>query len=193
MTTLTRLCLIAGALVSVAASRVDAQFRGIVGAGLSVPVDDFADENAGGAQAGGGTVILGAEWLPAGRSVGLRLDGDFAQFCTTFCDDVGGNLDIKYQILNANLSGLVELGSFTGRLRPYLLAGLGIYNYRLRGDDVPSTGDFNRTDFGLSGGLGLNFDLGRVGLFAESRYHNVFSEGSNLQYIPVTIGLKVGR
>ncbi len=181
------------ALGVLSATPTQAQVRGIVGAGLSVPVGDFADENGGGAKAGGGTALLGAEWIPAGRNIGIRVDGDFSQFCTTFCDQAGGNLDIKHQVLNANLSGVLELpvGS-TGKIRPYLLAGAGVYNHELRGDDVASSAGGSQTDFGVSGGLGLNIKVGRVGIFAESRFHNVFTDGSDLQYVPMLLGLRVG-
>src|SRR5436853_4883716 len=42
----------------------EAQLRAVGGAGLSVPVGDFADEAGGAAKAGGGTAFLGAEWMP---------------------------------------------------------------------------------------------------------------------------------
>jgi hypothetical protein len=177
----------------VSTTAIHAQVRGVVGAGLSVPVGDFADETGGAAKAGGGTVLLGAEWMPTGRDFGIRLDGDFSQFCTTFCDETGGDLDVKYQVLNANLSGLLELPmGTTGRIRPYLLAGAGIYNHKLHGDDVASSDTDSQTDFGVSGGLGLNVAVGRVGLFAESRFHNVFADGRDLQYVPVLVGVRVG-
>jgi outer membrane protein with beta-barrel domain len=193
MKAIAKVCLVAATIGSLAATNADAQVRGILGAGLSVPVGDFADEAVGGAKAGGGTALIGAEWLPAGRTLGLRLDGNFSQFCTTACDASGGELDIKYQVLNANLSGLLELPMRAApRVRPYLLAGVGIYHHKLRGDDVPSTADDSRTDFGVSGGLGFNFDVGRFGLFVEGRFHNVFADGSDLQYIPVTVGLRLG-
>ena len=35
------------------------------------------------------------------------------------------------------------------------------------------------------------YRLGRVGLFAEGRYHHVFADGSDTQYIPVLVGAKL--
>jgi Outer membrane protein beta-barrel domain len=193
MKALLKLGLVVAAVGAVSATSVHAQVRGIIGAGLSVPVGDFADANGGGAKAGGGTAFLGAEWLPIGRNVGVRVDADFTQFCTTFCDATGGNLDVKHQVLNANLSGILEfpMGT-TGNIRPYLLAGAGVYSHKLHGNDVAVGAGDSQTDFGVSGGLGLNFDVGRFGLFAESRFHNVFANGSDLQYIPMTVGVRVG-
>ncbi len=193
MTIFSKVGIVLAAAGVVSTTAVHAQVRGIVGAGVSVPVGHFADETGDGARSGGGTVLLGAEWMPTGRNLGIRLDGDFSQFCTTFCDETGGDLDVKHQVLNANLSGVLGLPvGTTGRIRPYLLAGAGIYNHKLHGDDVASGAENSQTDFGVSGGLGLNVAVGRVGLFAESRFHNVFADGSDLQYVPVLVGVRVG-
>jgi hypothetical protein len=193
MKALLKLGLVVAAVGAVSATSVHAQVRGILGAGLSVPVGDFADANIGGAKAGGGTAFIGAEWLPIGRHFGARVDADFTQFCTTFCDASGGDLDVKHQVLNANLSGILELPvGTTGNIRPYLLAGAGVYSHKLHGKDVAANADDTQTDFGVSGGLGLNIDVGRIGVFAESRFHNIFANGSDLQYIPITVGVRVG-
>ncbi len=174
------------------ATRAGAQVRGVVGVGLSVPVGEFADEDGIGAQGGGGTALAGVEWLPAGRTFGLRLDGVYNRFCTAACDEEGADLDVRFRFLNANLSGIAEL-PLGGRadLRPYVLAGIGLYNYRLEGDDVPASLDASETDVGLSGGLGLTWAVGRVGLFAEGRFHNVFTSEDDVQYIPVLVGARV--
>jgi hypothetical protein len=193
MKALLKLGLVVAAVGAVSVTSVHAQVRGIIGAGLSVPVGDFADANGGGAKAGGGTAFIGAEWLPSGRNLGVRVDADFTQFCTTFCDASGGDLDVKHQVLNANLSGILELPvGTTGNIRPYLLAGAGVYSHKLHGKDVAANADATQTDFGVSGGLGLNIAVGRIGLFAEGRFHNIFADGSDLQYIPMTLGVRVG-
>jgi hypothetical protein len=180
------------ATVAVMISSASAQVRGVVGVGLSAPVGDFADETRGDAEAGGGTALAGIEWLPQGRSFGLRVDGAYNRFCTSVCDEAGGNLDVRYRFLNANLNGLVEfpMGA-EGNLRPYILAGVGVYNYKLEGDDVPTGAGDSESDFGVNGGLGLTYAVGRVGVFAEGRFHNVFATGSDLQYIPLMVGARI--
>jgi hypothetical protein len=178
----------AGALL---ASDAAAQARGVLGIGLGVPVGDFADETGAGAQAGGGTALAGLEWLPAGQRFGIRVDGAYNRFCTTACDQVGGDLDVRYRFLNANLNGLVEFpfGANTD-IRPYAIAGVGLYNYKLEGNDVVGDpGDV--TDFGVNGGLGLMYSFGRIGAYVEGRFHNVFADGSDLQYIPIMLGAKI--
>lgn len=180
------------AMAALLAGSAGAQVRGVVGLGLSVPVGDFADEAGVGAQAGGGTALAGVEWLPEGRSFGLRVDGAYNRFCTSACDETAGDLDVRYRFLNANLSGIAELRlGAESDLRPYALAGLGLYNYRLEGDDVPTGLDESETDLGLSAGLGVTYTLGRVGLFAEGRFHNVFAAADDIQYVPVVLGARI--
>ena len=178
--------------VAFAASGAAAQVRGVVGIGLAVPVGDFADEPGGGAQSGGGTALAGVEWMPEGKRFGLRIDGAYNRFCTSACDEAGGDLDVRYRFLNASLDGLMELPvGAEGNLRPYLLAGVGVYSYKLEGDDVPAALNESETDFGVNGGLGVTYDLGRWGVFAESRFHNVFASESDVQYVPIVVGARI--
>jgi len=173
------------------ADEAGAQVRGVVGVGASVPVGEFADETGIGAQAGGGTALAGVEWLPEGKSFGLRLDGAYNRFCTEACDDASGDLDIRFRFLNANLSGIAEFPLGASDFRPYLLGGVGLYNYKLEGDDVPDGFTDSESDVGLSAGLGMNYTLGQVGLFAEGRFHNVFTSEEDIQYIPILVGARI--
>ena len=134
-----------------------------------------------GAQAGGGTALAGVEWLPNGKRFGLRLDGAYNRFCTEVCDEAAGDLDVRFRFLNANLSGIAELPLAGSDFRPYLLGGVGLYNYKLEGDDVPDGLTDSESDFGLSGGLGLTYTLGQVGVFAEGRFHNVFTSEEDIR------------
>jgi len=191
MKRLATVALILAAAGALLASDAAAQARGVLGIGLGVPVGDFADETGAGAQSGGGTALAGLEWLPAGQRFGIRVDGAYNRFCTTACDQAGADLDVRYRFLNANLNGLVEFpfGANTD-IRPYAIAGVGLYNYKLEGNDVVGDpGDV--TDFGVNGGLGLMYSFGRVGAYVEGRFHNVFADGSDLQYIPIMLGAKI--
>ena len=177
----------AGALL---AGEAGAQVRGIVGVGASVPVGEFADQSGPGAQTGGGTALAGVEWLPEGRSFGLRLDGAYNRFCTEVCDDAAGDLDVRFRFLNAILSGIAALPLGASEFRPYLLGGVGLYNYKLEGDDVPDGFNDSENDFGLSAGLGMTYTLGQVGIFAEGRFHNVFTSEEDIQFIPILVGAR---
>jgi hypothetical protein len=191
MKSLTKTAIVLAVAAAFMATDASAQVRGVLGIGLSVPVGDFADETGGAAEAGGATALAGIEWLPQGRNFGLRVDGAYNRFCTSACDQAGGGLDVRYRFLNANLNGLVEFPfGAEADLRPYVLAGVGFYNYKLEGDDV-ATGAESESDFGVNGGLGLTYTMGRVGVFAEGRFHNVFATGNDLQYIPVMVGARI--
>jgi hypothetical protein len=135
-------------------------------------------------------VLAGVEWVPQGRTYGLRVDGAYNRFCTSACGPDGGNLDVRYRFLNANLNGMVELPVGAAWFRPYVIAGVGLYNYRLEGNDVPD-GLSSNTDVGMNAGVGGVYRLGRVGLFAEGRFHHIFANSSDIQYIPMMVGAKV--
>ena len=79
----------------------------------------------------------------------------------------------------------------TSAFRPYVLGGVGLYNYKLEGDDVPDGLTDSESDFGLSGGLGMTYDLGQVGVFAEGRFHHVFTSEEDIQFIPVLVGARI--
>jgi hypothetical protein len=194
MRTFSRVCAMVALVSGVAAASLTGQVRGVVGAGLSFPLGDFAADGGGQAQSGGGTAMVGGEWRPAGQAFGVRVDGDFGQFCTTACDAAGGGLDVKWRVLNANLNGMLEFPVGEGaRLHPYVLAGIGVYNYKLRGNDVPTVvSDASKTKLGLNGGLGLNYKAGQLGLFAEGRFHNILTDGKDIQYLPIMVGVRFG-
>ena len=192
MRNLVQISLALTAAIALIASSATAQFRGVAGVGIAVPVGDFADDAGGAAQSGGGTALAGLEWMPAGKSFGLRVDGAYNRFCTSACDEAGGDLDVRYRFLNANLSGVLEFPvGADANFRPYALAGVGMYNYELVGDDVPAALGESETDFGLNGGLGVTYQLGRVGVFAEGRFHNVFATDDDLQYVPILVGARI--
>jgi hypothetical protein len=56
---------------------------------------------------------------------------------------------------------------------------------------VLGTGN-SETKFGLNGGAGFDFKAGSAGLFVEGRFHNVFFPGSDLNFIPITVGVRLG-
>lgn len=95
-----------------------------------------------------------------------------------------------------------------GPVSPYLTAGIGAFNVRTStdtgststGSTTTTTGTTQSTfNFGIDGGAGLAFALGRVSAFAEGRVQNVYTQGGGLikgakqiQAVPVSFGLAVG-
>ena len=52
-------------------------------------------------------------------------------------------------------------------------------------------GSVTELEFGLTGGLGLTFDVGKgSSLYIEGRYHHVFVTGDDVQVVPLAFGLR---
>jgi hypothetical protein len=163
-------CTLALAVGLAGASAVDAQVQILVGGGPSFPTGDFADITSAGFNVQAGARI-GFPLLP----VAARVDGLFNQWSADGLTDrvVGG-------------TAAAEL-AFPGILFvPYFLAGPGIYHVSL------DTGDGSATDTraGFNAGLGARLGLMGLGVFAEARLHHVSLEGSSIQFIPVTLGVR---
>jgi hypothetical protein len=71
---------------------------------------------------------------------------------------------------------------------PYLIGGVGMYNSKIDADDDEFDTE-GQTDFGINIGIGTKFNLSGFGTFAEIRYHNIFTEGSSTQFLPITFGI----
>ncbi|HET7551202.1 MAG TPA: outer membrane beta-barrel protein [Gemmatimonadaceae bacterium] len=52
-------------------------------------------------------------------------------------------------------------------------------------DDSETT----QTKFGLNAGAGLRFQLTGFSTFIEARWHTIFTEGSNAQIVPISVGI----
>lgn len=95
-------------------------------------------------------------------------------------------------ILNATYH-ISRFASDKGRSVPYVISGLGIYRSRriaTRYTDCQSVGPCDRaiyklelrdTQFGWSGGVGADFDLGSLAVFAETRLHYIYSDSPGAQ------------
>jgi hypothetical protein len=171
-------------LVTSAARAQDASGTAVefgVGGGLSLPLGDFDDAFKMGWH---GTALVSI--VPATIPVGFQIDGTFSRFS----DD--SPLDVKQQMIYG--TGNIVYNFQTGedsRFRPYLIGGGGVYNVDFKGDDVSSAIE-SVTKFGINAGAGFNFSAGSAGLFVEGRFHDVFTEGSNVKFIPITVGVRFG-
>lgn len=154
-----------------------------LGGGLTLPLGDFGDG------ASTGWHGLGAvSYTPANLPLGFQVDGMFQRFGFEDApDDFDGNLQIIQGTANAVYYFQV---SEETKVRPYLIGGIGLYNSKATGDDVPDSE--SQTDFGINGGAGFDFMAGAVGIFVEGRFHNVFSDPDNTNFIPVTVGVRFG-
>lgn len=160
-----------------------------VGGGLSIPLADFSDVAESGYH---GTAYVGFQG-GASLPVGFRIDGMFQRFSTDASAIGEEDFDVDYQLISGSANVVYEFAtSDETRFRPYLIGGGGLYNVSLKGDAADDLGFEDATKFGVNGGAGFNFAFGNVGLFAEGRFHNVFTEGNNANFVPITVGLRFG-
>ena len=142
-----------------------------LGAGVSLPQADFADDFKNGFNVTGS-----AGWHKWNSPIGLRVDVGYDRF------------SLKGASENASI--LSGVGDVTLKIpqvlavSPYLVAGGGIY--RLNSSVANSE---SVTKGGWNAGGGITFGVGMAKLFIESRYTNVSTEGVATKFIPVILGI----
>jgi hypothetical protein len=152
-----------------------------LGGGATLPLGNF-DDFAKLGWHGTGAV----SFVPQNLPVGFQIDGTFSRLS----DETP--LDVKSQLIYGTGNVVYKFkSSGDTKFRPYLIGGAGVYNLDAKGDDVPS-GIESVTKFGLNAGAGFDFKAGSAGVFVEGRFHNVFTEGDNTNFIPFTVGVRFG-
>lgn len=146
--------------------------------GASVPLGDFGDAADAGYHLGG---LL--EYTPKSMPVSWR--GEIA-YNHNGISGVDGN----FSMLNLVGNAVMPLGNKSGGIRPYAIGGLGIYRVKaavsFEGQDVSQSD----TKMGLNAGAGLSFQLSGFDTFVETRFNSVFTDGSNMNFMPLTFGFK---
>jgi len=144
-----------------------------IAAGAAIPVGNFADRYNTGYN---GTVALGLSSI--GSPLGLRFEGSYNKFLGR--DDTGSNKPDRRVV--AGTANLVY--SLPGQgVRPYLIGGGGYYGLK----DEGTNASVNK--FGINGGIGAMFPLSGLNTYVEARIHDVFTDGSSTQFVPVTFGI----
>lgn len=182
---MTRMALaIAGTMLLGAATAAAQAVRYGVGAGLLLPVGDYRSLDKTG-------WIVGADvtyWLTS-ASVAIRAEGSYSRtgqrqgaccltdHTTTF---TGGMIDVVY-----------AFGKPANQMRPYLVAGVGLYNWRL---SAPGFIPTSQTKVGFAGGAGVAYSVGRgsTRIFLESKLTDLSVNGIDLVSIPIRVGLRFG-
>ena len=145
-----------------------------LGGGLTKPLSDYGQVDNTGWHVFG-KVDFGVPASP----VSFRVDGMYAQTTAqsttlgTTTKLAGGTGDIVYHL---------SLG--IPDLKPYLIAGGGLYN-------VNSSGSSD-TKLTWGGGLGTAIGLGPLHAFVEARYLSVQLDPTPLKFAPVTVGVSFG-
>ena len=186
MRKLAMILIVLSAGAGLGAARAYAQGEGpgfdfAVGGGVSVPTGDFDNVAKLGWQ---GTAAV--RLLPQNLPVAFQLDGNFGRFSDESA------LDLQSQLIygTGNVIYRFQTSEAT-RFRPYVIGGIGVYNLDVKGNDVIGNPN-SETKFGINAGAGFDFKAGSAGLFIEGRFHDVFTDGSNVQFIPINVGVRFG-
>jgi hypothetical protein len=166
------------------------------GGGVTVPVSDAKSALKNGVNGAGFVLVnlLGAG-LPALR---FAFTYDRFDFKPAVANGAVGSTSTtnpgSSQIFGG--TGGVKIHLIPGPVRPFVMAGLGVFNVR---DLVNATSGaqttISNTNFGVDGGAGIELRFGRLTAFAEGRIQNVFTQNSGLarkssiQSVPVTFGI----
>jgi opacity protein-like surface antigen len=187
-----------------------------LGAGASLPVQDFADLVDTGWEVQG---TLG--WQAPNSPWGVRLDLAYDRFLGQSIDTGGSSscglaansdercpdASIWSAMLDATLNFPVG-ANMLNRWRPevYFMGGVGVHHFPDQedlGDPGDSDVDDSNTRFGVNGGAGLSIGIGRADLFFETRYNYVKrdeveslgqgeNDSFNAPYMPLLIGVRFG-
>ncbi|HEV7365150.1 MAG TPA: outer membrane beta-barrel protein [Gemmatimonadales bacterium] len=156
-----------------------------LGGGVGVPLGTFDNTVKTGWHG-----LAAISFVPNGSPVGIQFDGQYQQY------KLDGSASLKDRFIMGTGNIVFKFNSSEGAtFRPYLIGGGGVYNFKTTGTNdlgtIVST-DNSTTKFGLNAGAGFDFKLGSVGLFLESRFHDVFTSGEDLKFVPITLGLRFG-
>lgn len=176
-----------GVVAAVAAGRASAQMPVSfgVGGGVTIPTGSSSDDLKTGWH---GTALV--RFKPAASPVGFQIDGMYQRL--GFTDETEAAIgEGKAQIINGTANVVFSFPvSEETRFRPYLIGGVGLYNTKFKLDSGIDTE--SDTDFGINAGAGFDVGFGGGTFFVEGRFHNVFTEGSDFKFIPITVGLRFG-
>ena len=155
-----------------------------LGGGIANPLGTFND-----ATKLGWMGMAGLSVVPTGSPVGFQIDGQYHQYPF----DVGGGHE-RFLIGTGDVVYKFKTSEET-QFRPYLIGGGGVYNFKGTGSNTVG-GNFSTTGsttkFGVNAGAGFDFKAGSAGLFVEGRFHDVFTSGKDVTFIPVTVGIRFG-
>jgi opacity protein-like surface antigen len=187
-------------------------FLGLAG-GYSAPTGDYSD-----AFKGGWNITVPFGWQRRSSRWGVR--GDIAYDAhggksftqtgappvvpTSVPSNVTSNFNVDDgSVWSGNLDGVVDLAKWgANRLSSiYLLGGVGVHFFDKKNLNVtPTSGasagvttryeSDSQTKFGLNGGAGVAFAVGRTALFVESRYFSAYTDNTNSDWVPIILGVK---
>jgi hypothetical protein len=162
------------------------------GGGMSVPVSDAGDAYKSGFN-GKGFLLVNLGGLPS-----FRIDLGYQKFDykQEFQNPLGSDATNATSQILSGVAGIHLDLIRVGPVRPYLLAGLGAFNVRSSLDSLGNdTGTVSQTRFGIDGGAGVAFTLGkRLDAFVEAKIQNIYTDQGaidtkSIRVIPITYGI----
>ena len=156
--------------------------------GASMPLGDFGDFADLGFHFGG---LI--EYKPAAFPATLRGEITYNRFGLKegFFDDIPGvDVDGNWSMINFIGNAVFPFGDPAATARPYGIGGLGVYRLKASGEVAGFDVSETSTKFGLNVGGGFTFNLSGFETFVEARFHSVFTEESNTNFIPISFGFK---
>jgi opacity protein-like surface antigen len=184
------------AAASGAAQDTKVQFG--VAAGLAVPTGDYHAAASGEGFNSGGEALVFVTLKPQGR-VGLRVDATYGangandQLKDSLTSRFGPPSDQRTKLLGANVDLTYAFGS-GARVKPYVLAGVGVYHVTISVTSGGSTARNGETKFAWNAGGGIIFGIRGVAVFAEARYVAVaaLADLPRATFLPITAGIRLG-
>ena len=159
-----------------------------LGGGVGIPLGDFDD-----AAKTGWHGLAAVSFVPNGWPVGIQIDGSYQQFNLDDAAFPGfSGLKNRFLMGTGNLVFKFKT-SEESTFRPYIIGGGGVYNSKITGSDDPN--DIlpgGETKFGLNAVAGFDIKTSGIGLFLEGRFHDIFTDGADVQFIPITLGIRLG-
>ena len=143
--------------------------------GLSLPMGDLGD-----AADAGYNATAHVYYMPSSMKAAFRGDVSYDSW------KVKSASSVSLSSLGFTGNGIFYLGETTAAMRPYLLAGGGMYRTKSSVE-----GSASNTDPGIQGGLGLSFALSGFNTFLEAKYVNVFSDGNSTNFVPISFGIRM--
>jgi hypothetical protein len=178
----------AAVVLAAGARAAEAQIGVKASGGLSFPMNETSDALDIGWHAGAGPFLV----IPGLPSLVINTVGGIHRFPG---EQVGGGAEGPgLRILDAQLNLTWRLGAAAPLglgLRPFVTAGGGVFNLKPVGDAAPENAE-SETELGVNGGVGFEFRLGPASLVVEGRYTNVFTDGDDVTYVPVSVGIMFG-
>ena len=145
--------------------------------GLSVPTGNLSDV------VDAGYHVAGHMWVWSSPTIGFRADVSYDNWKTKV-----GNTNRR------SLAGVANIVAHPASMAkspvaPYFVGGVGAFNTKAYTSSNYSSST-TKTNLGVQVGAGLEFHLSGFSTFAEAKFVNVFSNGNNTNWIPITFGVR---